>query len=131
MALSGLRNWSAGQTGLALALDSPAPMSLLPQAGPGGCITTAIHTPAVQTSRDSFTGDAKRHEPTGHRPDVILARLTGEKGWTEEYLESAQLIVEALPCCLVQHPSIIYDIVGGGSGLVHDVELICQRITGA
>ena len=63
--------------------------------------------------------------------DPLAALLSRGKGWTTLYLKSAELVVDALPGGLVQHSGIINDIVCSGPGLIHDVKLICQRITGA
>jgi len=48
-----------------------------------------------------------------------------------KHLESAELVIYTLPCGLVEHARIVNDIVCGGPGLVHDVKLIGQGITGA
>ena len=61
---------------------------------------------------------------------VLRCSLVGRDGQVC-YLESAQLVVDALPGGLVQNSGIINDIICGGPGLVHDVEFVCQRITGA
>ena len=57
--------------------------------------------------------------------------LHSAKAGTRLHLEPAQLVIDALPGGLIQHSSIVNDIVCGGLGLVQDVKLVCQSITGA
>lgn len=74
-------------------------------------------------------GMGAEHMQSYVTPDVLLAEEA--RAPQRSHLKAGELVIDTLFGGLVQNAGIINDIILRGCGLVQDVKLVCERLTGA